>query len=57
MDTKRNWLDLLNPRRRSFLKTVGTGAAVATTSGLVELGAGRQEAQACLLYTSPSPRD
>ena len=46
MDTKRNWLDILNPRRRSFLKTVGAGAAVATTSGLVELGAGRQGAKA-----------
>ena len=35
MDSKRNWLDILNPRRRSFLKTVSAGAAVATTSGLV----------------------
>ena len=55
MDTKRNWLDILNPRRRSFLKTVGAGAAVATTSGLVELGTGRQEAQA--FPYAPYPRD
>ena len=55
MDTKRNWLDILNPRRRSFLKTVGAGAAVATTSGLVELGAGTQEAQA--FPYAPYPRD
>ena len=46
MDTPRNWLDLLNPKRRNFLKTVGAGAAVATTSGLVELGSGEQQAQA-----------
>ncbi|MGB2902533.1 MAG: molybdopterin-dependent oxidoreductase [Candidatus Dechloromonas phosphoritropha] len=55
MDTKRNWLDILNPRRRSFLKTVGAGAAVATTSGLVELGAGRQGAKA--FAYEPYPRD
>lgn len=55
MDTKRNWLDLLNPRRRSFLKTVGAGAAVATTSGLVELGVGQQEAKA--FAYEPYPRD
>ncbi len=46
MDSKRNWLDILNPRRRSFLKTVSAGAAVATTSGLVELATGEQEAKA-----------
>ena len=45
MDTKRNWLDILNPKRRSFLKTVGAGAAVATTSGLVELGLSRNRGQ------------
>ena len=28
MDTPRNWLDLLNPKRRNFLKSVGAGAAV-----------------------------
>lgn len=55
MDTKRNWLDILNPERRSFLKTVGAGAAVATTSGLVELGLGEQEAQA--FPYAPYPRD
>ena len=55
MDTKRNWLDILNPKRRSFLKTVGAGAAVATTSGLVELGSGEQEAQA--FPYAPYPRD
>ncbi|HYO27193.1 MAG TPA: molybdopterin-dependent oxidoreductase [Azonexus sp.] len=55
MDTKRNWLDILNPKRRSFLKTVGAGAAVATTSGLVELGLGEQEAQA--FPYAPYPRD
>ena len=30
MDSKRNWLDILNPQRRSFLKTVSAGTAVAT---------------------------
>ena len=55
MDTKRNWLDILNPKRRSFLKTVGAGAAVATTSGLVELGIGEQEAKAFAF--EPYPRD
>ena len=55
MDTKRNWLDILNPKRRSFLKTVGAGAAVATTSGLVELGLGEQQAQA--FPYAPYPRD
>ena len=55
MDTKRNWLDLLNPRRRNFLKTVGAGAAVATTSGLVELGSGQQEARA--FAYEPYPTD
>ena len=55
MDTKRNWLDILNPRRRSFLKTVGAGAAVATTSGLVELGIGEQEAKAFAF--EPYPKD
>ena len=35
MDTRQNWLELLNPKRRSFLKTVGAGAAVVSTSGLV----------------------
>ncbi len=55
MDKKRNWLDLLNPNRRSFLKTVGAGTAVATTSGLVELGAGGQEAQA--FAYEPYPKD
>ncbi len=46
MDRKRNWLELLNPRRRSFLKAVGAGTALATTSGLVELASGQQEAKA-----------
>ena len=55
MDIKRNWLDLLNPKRRSFLKTVGAGAAVATTSGLVELGSGEQQAQA--FAYEPYPTD
>ena len=55
MDIKRNWLDLLNPKRRSFLKTVGAGAAVATTSSLVELGSGEQQAQA--FAYEPYPTD
>ncbi len=55
MDTKRNWLDVLNPRRRSFLKTVGAGAAVATTGGLVEIGLGEQQAAA--FPYEPYPRD
>ena len=55
MDKKRNWLDLLNPNRRNFLKTVGAGAAVATTSGLVELGTGEQQAQA--FAYEPYPKD
>ncbi|MFN4340633.1 MAG: molybdopterin-dependent oxidoreductase [Azonexus sp.] len=55
MDKKRNWLDLLNPNRRNFLKTVGAGAAVATTSGLVELGTGEQQVQA--FAYEPYPKD
>ena len=55
MDTKHNWPDILNPRRRSFLKTVGAGTAVATTSGLVEIGFGEQEAKA--FAYEPYPRD
>ncbi len=55
MDKKRNWLELLNPNRRNFLKTVGAGAAVATTSGLVELGVGEQQAQA--FAYEPYPKD
>ncbi|UCV29613.1 molybdopterin-dependent oxidoreductase [Ferribacterium limneticum] len=55
MDRKRNWLDLLNPNRRSFLKTVGAGTAVATTSGLIELGTGQQEAKA--FAYEPYPKD
>ena len=55
MDKKRNWLDLLNPNRRSFLKTVGAGTAVATTSGLIELGTGQQEAKA--FAYEPYPKD
>lgn len=55
MDKKTNWLDLLNPTRRNFLKTVGAGAAVATTSGLVELGSGEKEAKA--FAYEPYPRD
>ncbi len=54
MDTKRNWLDVLNPRRRSFLKTVGAGAA-AVTGGLVEIGLGEQQAAA--FPYEPYPRD
>ncbi len=55
MDTKRNWLDVLNPQRRSFLKTAGAGAVAATTSGLVEIGLGEQQA-AAFAY-EPYPRD
>ncbi|WP_153145781.1 molybdopterin-dependent oxidoreductase [Dechloromonas sp. H13] len=55
MDTQRNWLDVLNPQRRSFLKTVGAGAAVATTGGLVEIGLGEQ--QAIAFPYAPYPRD
>ncbi len=55
MDKKRNWLDLLNPNRRNFLKTVGAGAAVASTTGLVELGLGEQQAQA--FAYEPYPKD
>ena len=55
MDKKMNWLDLLNPKRRSFLKTLGAGTAVATTSGLVELGVGQQQAKA--FAYEPYPKD
>ena len=55
MDRKRNWLALLNPNRRNFLKTVGAGTAVATTSGLIELGTGQQEAKA--FAYEPYPKD
>ena len=46
MNKKRDWRVLLNPNRRNFLKTVGAGAAVVTTSGLVEIGLGEQQAAA-----------
>ena len=55
MDTQRNWLDLLNPNRRSFLKALGAGTAAAATGGLVELGSGQQQAQA--FAYEPYPRD
>ena len=55
MDKKRDWRDLLNPNRRNFLKTVGAGTAVATTSGLVEIGLGEQQA-AAFAY-EPYPKD
>ena len=55
MDSRYPWLDRLNPRRRNFLKTLGAGAAVATTGGLVELGSGGQEARA--FAYEPYPRD
>lgn len=55
MDRKRNWLELLNPNRRSFLKTLGAGTAIATTGGLIELGSGQQEAKA--FAYEPYPRD
>ena len=44
-----------SPNRRSFLKTVGAGTAVATTSGLIELGTGQQEAKA--FAYEPYPKD
>lgn len=55
MDRKPNWLDLLNPNRRNFLKTLGAGTAIATTGGLIELGSGEQEAKA--FAYEPYPRD
>ena len=54
MDTQTQLAGYPQSQRRSFLKTVGAGAAVATTSGLVELGAGRQEAQAFRLRALPA---
>ena len=50
-----DWRALLNPKRRSFLKTLGAGAAAATTGGLVELGSGGQTARA--FAYEPYPRD
>jgi len=42
-----DWLDsLLNPSRRSFLKTAAAGSALAATTGLVELASKRKEAAA-----------
>ena len=37
---------ILNPGRRSFLKTTAAGAAVSTAGGLVELSLGEKDAQA-----------
>lgn len=44
--SEEDWLAVLNPGRRSFLKTLGAGAAVAGAGGLVELSAGGQAARA-----------
>ncbi len=55
MEAQTDWLALLNPRRRSFLKTLGAGAAAATTSGLVELTVGHKEASA--FAYEPYPKD
>lgn len=55
MDKKNDWLSLLNPRRRSFLKGVGAGAAVAGAGTLVELAGGEQEARA--FAYEPYPKD
>ncbi len=41
-----DWKTLLNPQRRSFLKTMGAGAATTATTGLVDLAGGAREAQA-----------
>ena len=39
-DNRLDWTEgLLNPKRRSFLKTVAAGAAFSAASGLVELAA------------------
>jgi anaerobic dimethyl sulfoxide reductase subunit A len=46
---------LLNPQRRSFLKTVAAGAAVSAAGGLIELGSERQQARA--FAYEPYPRD
>ena len=46
---------LINPHRRSFLQTLGAGAAVAGASGLVEIGGGGEQAQA--FAYEPYPRD
>ena len=40
--------DLLNPKRRNFLKDGGAGAVAATTSGLVELAAANSRPGLCL---------
>jgi len=48
-------LSLLNPHRRSFLKTAAAGAAVAGAGGLVELAAGEKDA-AAFAY-EPYPTD
>ncbi len=55
MDKKAHWLKLLNPGRRNFLRVASAGAAVATTSGLVEIANGEQQAQA--FAYEPYPRD
>ncbi len=50
-----DWGSRLNPERRSFLKLLGAGAAVAAGGGLVELGSGGQQAGA--FPYEPYPRD
>lgn len=52
---KRDWRNLLNPKRRSFMKTVAAGAAVTAGAGLVELAGDEKQAQA--FAYEPYPRD
>lgn len=54
METPTDGLDLLNPRRRSFLKTAGSGIAAAAVGGLVEFGGGRP---AFAFAYEPYPKD
>jgi anaerobic dimethyl sulfoxide reductase subunit A len=55
MDTQRNWLDLLNPKRRSFLKTVGGRCGRGNDQRPGRTRQREQEAQA--FAYEPYPRD
>jgi len=46
MNRKIDWTALLNPNRRSFLKTAAAGVAAAGAGNLIELAADGKEAQA-----------
>lgn len=51
----KEWLALLNPKRRSFMKTMAAGAAMTSVGGLIELSSGEKQAHA--FAYEPYPKD